>query len=625
VNADTPFLGHSPDAPDIGGSFAFPIAGGDTGTVPAGEDTTGIARPRPRLVPPLPVARLLAHEVLFARAPVGFALFDSDLRFVRLNEAMADINLTPVEAHLGRTLIELYGEEAQSAHGCLQRARDSGEAFTVEISGRRSDGEYRWYSASYYPVIDDADGFAGVAAVVLDTTHERAADAQRAEALEAERRARNAAERVAWENERLRVLAADLAEADSLERAAARIASAITLMLPQAVEAGVYRLDRAGRVLRRLAQEGDTARGIAAEEYAAVPLRPGLAPVADAVLEHRALVLETDADWAPYPAALREDVRRSGHPVVACFPLVARGDALGALYVNFPPGRDLGEAPDDPDVPFLAAVADMSAQTLDRLALLEDERRTRGEFQALLARLQAALLPPADAGGADGRVLTLYRAGDERMLLGGDFFDVIDRGGRLSLIIGDVAGHGPESAGLGAQLRSAWRALVLAGVPLEGLLPALNAVALSANPEGERFVTVACAEEGDDGVRLAVAGHPPPLLLGGGAPRPLEVPGGLPLGVLEEARWPLAPAVVDGGRQLLLFTDGLFEGRRTPGSGERLDYGGLIALLEREGRGALDEAGLRRVVAAVEAAHGGGLPDDVAVVALGLPTSARPA
>ncbi|NHW87935.1 SpoIIE family protein phosphatase, partial [Escherichia coli] len=78
-----------------------------------------------------------------------------------------------------------------------------------------------------------------------------------------------------------------------------------------------------------------------------------------------------------------------------------------------------------------------------------------------------------------------------------------------------VCGHGVDEAALGVELRVAWRALILAGVPDDEVLPALEQVLMSERRLQEIFATVATARldlaAGRATVRLA--GHPPPVLL----------------------------------------------------------------------------------------------------------------
>src|SRR5439155_11025721 len=88
------------------------------------------------------------------------------------------------------------------------------------------------------------------------------------------------------------------------------------------------------------------------------------------------------------------------------------------------------------------------------------------------------------------RVASFYRAGDERLSLGGDFYDCVELADEsIAMIIGDVSGHGPAAAALGASLRSAWRALALAGRGPVEQLDGLESVLVRECESPEMFVT----------------------------------------------------------------------------------------------------------------------------------------
>ena len=82
------------------------------------------------------------------------------------------------------------------------------------------------------------------------------------------------------------------------------------------------------------------------------------------------------------------------------------------------------------------------------------------------ARLERGLLPSPlllDDPGVD--IVARYRPSRENALLGGDFYDFVQTADRtVHVMIGDVAGHGPDEAALGVALRIAWRALTFAGL-----------------------------------------------------------------------------------------------------------------------------------------------------------------
>ncbi len=114
-----------------------------------------------------------------------------------------------------------------------------------------------------------------------------------------------------------------------------------------------------------------------------------------------------------------------------------------------------------------------------RLLQRENDRLTRG------------LLPQPQLLSPDLSVQQEYRPGERRLVLGGDFYDVIESvDGRLHLLVGDVSGHGPDEAALGVHLRVAWRTLVLAGVPPEAVLPILEDILVRERRSDEIFATV---------------------------------------------------------------------------------------------------------------------------------------
>jgi serine phosphatase RsbU (regulator of sigma subunit) len=247
------------------------------------------------------------------------------------------------------------------------------------------------------------------------------------------------------------------------------------------------------------------------------------------------------------------------------------------------------------------------------------------------ARLERGLLPSPLLAGSPVRARNYYQAGRTRSLIGGDFFDaVLGPKGSVHAIIGDVCGHGPDEAALGALLRVSWRALVLAGVEESQVLPKLQQVLVSERHERSLFTTVCTVaiDNGDDGsadVLVRMAGHPPPVSLLP-EPRSAPAPVGLPLGVLVDTTWQPARVSLDPGWALLLHTDGLIEGKG-PVPGQPLWEEGLLEMLAEEHGTDLEELPARLVERAV-GYNGGPLVDDVAILLLSAgaaPSDAAPA
>jgi signal transduction histidine kinase len=130
-------------------------------------------------------------DALYSSAPVGLGFWDLDLRYVRVNEALARINERSVEDHIGRTLAEVVPQLAGVLVPLARRVLETGEpVLELEMTaGTPNDPDAaRHWSASYYPV-DGPDGRRiGVGAVVMETTERRRAE-QRTELQHAVARA----------------------------------------------------------------------------------------------------------------------------------------------------------------------------------------------------------------------------------------------------------------------------------------------------------------------------------------------------------------------------------------------------------------------------------------------------
>jgi serine phosphatase RsbU (regulator of sigma subunit) len=268
-----------------------------------------------------------------------------------------------------------------------------------------------------------------------------------------------------------------------------------------------------------------------------------------------------------------------------------------------------------------------------RRALLYAIERKRAELIAadlyasqLRARenalLERGLLPSPlllDNPGVD--IVARYRPSREDALLCGDFYDVVQTPERvIHVLIGDVAGHGPDEAALGAALRIAWRTLTFAEIHGVEQMRQLERVLHAERTDSGIFATVLsltihCGPPGgSDSTPITAirAGHPGMLLQGGGSVEWIEPPAGPALG-LNYDDWPQHELELPVGHGLLLLTDGLFEGYSGTGN-ERLGEDGLLALARSHatlpGPAFVDAL----IDGAQQRAQPRGLTDDIAVL-----------
>jgi len=239
------------------------------------------------------------------------------------------------------------------------------------------------------------------------------------------------------------------------------------------------------------------------------------------------------------------------------------------------------------------------------------------------ALLERGLLPsPLLLDDPGVEIVARYRPSREDALLCGDFYDVVQTPDRVvHVLIGDVAGHGPDEAALGAALRIAWRTLTFAGIHGVDLMRQLERMLHAERTDSGIFATVLSLaipggpSGGADTTRISAirAGHPGMLLQRGATVEWVEPPAGPALG-LNCDDWPQHELELPVGQGLLLLTDGLFEGYSGTGN-ERLGEDGLLALA----RTCATLPGPAFVDALIDGAEElaqprGGLTDDIAVL-----------
>ncbi|MEU6166791.1 SpoIIE family protein phosphatase [Streptomyces tanashiensis] len=497
---------------------------------------------------------LAAMESLFTQSPIGLALLGPDLRFLRVNDALARMNGVPAARHVGHRLTEVVpGVNATSLEALMRQVLESG---TAVVDARRvgrtpadPDRDHIW-SCSYAPLVDRAERRPlGLIASLVDITESQEAHI---------------------EVERARHRFALLAEAG------ARIGT--TLDLKQTAEEAVRFLvpqlaDSADvQILESVLEPDDPAastRGVLRRLAARFPdptaptalLVPGqtfqipLDSVYEQVVVHGrpTNLYTTDIPKLftdPRTEALRTYfATRIGSARLV--PLVARGQVLGAITVTRLKTREPFDAQ---DCVLIDEVVARSALNIDNARLYTTQREAALTLQRSLTNNE---LPDVPGLELTGRYLPASSHD-----VGGDWFDAIALpGGRTGLVIGDVMGHGIHAAAVMGQLRTAVRTLARHDIPPARMLSSLDAVVADLGEDEMATCVYAVHDPATGGWVIARAGHPPPAVATpDGTITFLDGPPGTPLGTgahdfgTEEVALP-------GGGLLVLYTDGLIEAR----------------------------------------------------------------
>jgi serine phosphatase RsbU (regulator of sigma subunit)/ketosteroid isomerase-like protein len=287
--------------------------------------------------------------------------------------------------------------------------------------------------------------------------------------------------------------------------------------------------------------------------------------------------------------------------------LQARGQVKGALTLGVAwSGRHYRRS----DAHFAWILAGRVALALDNGGLFADLERAERERAEIAETLQHGLLPPPLPHLPGWSLAAMYQPAGAENEVGGDFYDAFRVPGGWMLVIGDVTGRGAEAASITALARYTLRtAAVLTNDP-EVALATLNRALLARG--GTALCSVAAlalSEDPEQPVRLAVAGHLPPLLVDG--EEVTEIAGPDPvLGAFPDVEWRIEQTAFKPGQQIVLVTDGIIEAANGQDRfGEKR--------LRAELAGATNPAlAVQRLEAALRTFTAGALDDDVAVLAL---------
>jgi serine phosphatase RsbU (regulator of sigma subunit) len=554
-----------------------------------------------------PPPDLLTQAVAGMDRPL-FVLGD-DWRFRYVNPAGARALDRTVDELVGRDVWQEFPEAVGGPFEELyRRVRATGESGTTEAWFAPLG---KWFRADAF--LTDA----GLVVSYDDVTERRRTEEERAAAVAAREESVRAAAAAVAEAERAgrhMVLLGDINLAMTstvdVDEAVDRFAHLVVPLLTDWCLVSVVDPDGTRRDVGRA--HSDPAMVEAMHRYADARVRTNAAtaPVPTALRSGRPVVIPalteddvTEMVSAPEARAALAPLRPAA---VATFPLVARGEIIGAFtLVN---GAERG-----PHTEAELRTAEIASR---RAALALDNARLAAANQQIAERLQLSLLsPPVQPDHLE--LAVRYRAATRGVSIGGDWYDAfLQPDGDTVVVIGDVMGHDIEAAAAMGQVKTLVRAIAFdrleepAGVlrrvdhALVGLAVPTMATALVCRVEQ----TPDEREVGLRRVRWSTAGHPDPMLLfADGTVADLSAPVGPPLGIGWRGPRADGTASVPEGATLVLFTDGLFERRGVP-----LDEGRdqLRRLLAGSAGEPLDDLCDRLLVGML----GDGAEDDVALL-----------
>ncbi|MEU6811820.1 SpoIIE family protein phosphatase [Streptomyces sp. NPDC046831] len=516
----------------------------------------------PRPEEPPPEAGPSTTDEAFAQSHLPMAVWDSDLRIVRISAGAA--------RELGSDESRLRGLRATDilpphigpvVEDGLRRALETGRPTQLQVRGSvRRGGPERVWSVTVSPLRTPAGLVRNMQVTALDITEQQLAR-----------------ERLALLNDVGKQVGSTLDVLRTAQKMAdlvvGRLADFVTVDLLDALFRGVEpQPSTTGAVALRRAAQQSVLPGVpeALVRPGDVDEYPRSTPPVRCLATGRPSLHRTPADgiraWQEADPERSVVVGAFGVHSLMVIPLRARGITLGVALL----GRHRRTEPFEEDDLLLAEEIGARAALA-----MDNARRYTHERDTALA-LQRSLLPQRLAAQGAVEVAYRYLPARTRAGLGGDWFDVIPlSGARVALVVGDVAGHGLRASATMGRLRTVVRTLADVDLPPDELLVHLDD--LVTHLMAEEDTTEPQLESAGDLIATclylvydpvsrrctaAAAGHPPPAVVPPGEPASfVDIAPGPPLGVgglpFERAEWELPPDSL-----LALYTDGLVEGTK---------------------------------------------------------------
>ncbi|MFE5807102.1 SpoIIE family protein phosphatase [Streptomyces sp. NPDC056491] len=492
-------------------------------------------------------------DALFETCPIGLVMLDPDLRYIHLNQALADMDGLPIEAHLGRRMEEVMIMSDGGEYERMLRAVALGGAPVVgTLVGVRPRGHPdrdQVRSVSFFPLSQAVGSNPGVGGLMVDVTDREQAIL---EATASRRRLAlldGASTRIGTTLD-VNLTAQELVDAsmpDFCDGAVVEVVEWMDETEDFDPERPLFtRRIASGTLLAEPAVE--LVSGVEKVRY------PPGSVIHDMLRTGRAVSAMVDEEFLARTVVTESRTKIMGESGVACIlvaPLIARGTVQGIAMF----GRSAARPP------FSEEDVSLAGELASRAAICLDNARLYSRVQDIALTLQRALLPTTLAASPYVDVAHRYVPGSRITEVGGDWYDVINLpDGRVALVVGDVMGHGVSAAAAMGHLRITTKALARHGSEPADLLTELDACAQEAGIELATCLYIVY-DPRTGRARIASAGHPPPLVLRpDGTVETVDAVLGVPLGV-GGSPFRMTEIELPEHSTLALYTDGLIEAR----------------------------------------------------------------
>jgi PAS domain S-box-containing protein len=521
-------------------------------------------------------------DAVMESSPFGLGMLDTDLRYVMVNDALAEFNGMPAADHIGLRLRDVVRAEGLDAYDKrIREVAETGEPLhNLLISGHgpgNPDRDGAW-AATFFRINGRGGEILGLGGMLVDVSEKQSA------LLEASA----VRQRLALVNEASTRIGTTLEMACTARELTEVAVPAFVDIATVDIRTSLFDdgdfppADRPVRT-RRLAGRSVLANGAADRMLAHG--REVVHPIGSRT--HRTLhaghpwLVEGFDDHALDSFAHDDEhgrmVRATGIHSLVMVPLIARGRLLGLACF----GRSARREPMNADDLKLAQeLAARAALCLDNAQMYSNERR-------IAVALQRSMLPgEKDIPCRPGlEIAHHYRPSTRAARVGGDWFDVIPLSGhRIALVVGDMMGHDIRAAANMGQLRAAMRTLARLDLEPVDLMTRLDDVVQRDGTVQYATCVYAVYDTVTRLCSIVNAGHPAPVLRHRDrSTEVVRVSPGVPLGVgVGDPQFTVTDVVLPEDSTLVLYTDGLVERR-----GADIDAG-LDALREALAQPAAD-------------------------------------